>query len=172
MPSTLPDPDPDPRSAHPDDAIVVELPADAHSAPIGRSQRGIPPVNYRALHRGYLAQALATQTLDDTPVMIQERCSYRAGLAGPQSQHWLASIQREIHQLEAQSTWALVPTLQLGRVLIKGRWVFKTKRNPDHTIREYKSRWVAKGFMQEEGVDFHPFIRSYQIYNCTLPRIG
>ena len=155
-------PNPDPRSTDSDDTILVQLPTDAHDAPMGRVRRDVPPVDYRALHRGYLAQALAAQTLDDTPVTIREPCSYQAALAGPQSPHWLASMQREIHQLEAQRTWALVLTLPPGRVLIKGRWVFKIKRNPDHTIREYKSRWVAKGFMQEEGVDY------FDTYAATL----
>ena len=70
MPSTLPDPDP--RSTDPDDTIVVQLPTDAHDAPVGRGRREFPAVDYRSLHRGYLAQALAAQTLDDTPGTIRE----------------------------------------------------------------------------------------------------
>jgi hypothetical protein len=56
----------------------------------------------------------------------------------------------------------VVSALPPGRILIKGRWVYKLKRNPDHSIKEYKSRWVAKGFMQEEGIDY------FETYAATL----
>ena len=36
----------------------------------------------------------------------------------------------------------------------KGRWVFKIKRNLDHYIDRYKARYVAKGFLQEYGVNY------------------
>jgi hypothetical protein len=39
--------------------------------------------------------------------------------------------------------------------VLKGRWVFKIKRNPDHSIDRYKARYVAKGFLQEFGVNYH-----------------
>jgi len=35
-----------------------------------------------------------------------------------------------------------------------GRWVYKVKLHPDDSVKEYKSRWVVKEFMQREGVDF------------------
>jgi len=71
-------------------------------------------------------------------------------------------MQRETKQLEDQHTWKVVPELPPNRVLIKGRWVFKLKRNPDNSIKEFKSRWVAKGFIQEEGVDY------FETYAATL----
>ena len=71
-------------------------------------------------------------------------------------------MQREVQQLEDQGTWQVVPKLPPGRTLIKGCWVYKTKRNPDHTVKQYKSRWVAKGFMQQEGIDY------FETYAATL----
>jgi transposase InsO family protein len=126
----------------------------------GRSHRAIPRPDYRALHYGHLASALLAQP--STPFVVTEPSSYKQALSGPQSEHWYASMQREIKQLEDQNTWQVVQQLPPGRVLIKGRWVFKLKRNPDHSIKEYKSRWVAKGFMQEEGIDY------FETYAATL----
>jgi hypothetical protein len=40
--------------------------------------------------------------------------------------------------------------------------VYKKKLNLDNTVREYKSRWVVKGFMQQEGVDY------FDTYAATL----
>ena len=39
--------------------------------------------------------------------------------------------------------------------VLKGRWVIKIKRNPDHSIDRYKARYVAKGFLQEYGVNYY-----------------
>ena len=34
------------------------------------------------------------------------------------------------------------------------KWVFKIKRNADGSISKYKSRLVAKGYVQRHGVDY------------------
>jgi transposase InsO family protein len=141
-----------------DDNIVLPSPDPQRTE--GRSRRAIPRPDYRALHHGHPASALLAQPT--TPFTVTEPSSYEHALAGPQSEHWYTSMQREIKQLEDQNTWQVVSQLPPGRVLIKGRWVFKLKRNPDHSIKEYKSRWVAKGFMQQEGIDY------FETYAATL----
>ena len=137
------------------------IPSSPQEASYGRGLRNANRPDYRSLHRGYLATALAAST-SSTPSTIAEPSSYKQALSSPQSEEWYASMQREIKQLEDQHTWKVVPELPPNRVLIKGRWVFKLKRNPDNSIKEFKSRWVAKGFMQEEGVDY------FETYAATL----
>lgn len=39
--------------------------------------------------------------------------------------------------------------------LLKSKWVFKTKYNPDGTVQRYRARLVAKGFLMREGVDYY-----------------
>lgn len=44
--------------------------------------------------------------------------------------------------------------LPYGAKPIGLKWVFKLKRNADGSINKYKSRLVAKGYVQRHGIDF------------------
>ena len=50
-------------------------------------------------------------------------------------------------------TWDLVPPLS-GRKPIASKWVFRLKLNADGSVNYYKARHVAKGFTQQEGIDY------------------
>jgi hypothetical protein len=41
-----------------------------------------------------------------------------------------------------------------GRKPLKGRWVFKTKFDSAGKAVRFKARWVVKGYLQQEGVDY------------------
>ena len=44
--------------------------------------------------------------------------------------------------------------LSYGRKLIGSKWKFKKKLNAECKVEKYKSRLVAKGYSQVEGIDF------------------
>ena len=67
---------------------------------------------------------------------------------------WGESMRDEMKSLTENNTWKLVPTPQNGSKIIQGRWVFRTKSDENGKIVKYKSRWVVKGFQQEEGSSF------------------
>lgn len=50
-------------------------------------------------------------------------------------------------------TWELVDLPQ-GKDAIELKWVFRTKHNADGSIQKYKARLMAKGYAQQQGVDF------------------
>ncbi|CAA7058194.1 unnamed protein product [Microthlaspi erraticum] len=68
-------------------------------------------------------------------------------------QVWRGACGEEIASIEKNKTWSLV-TLPFGAKAIGLKWVFKIKRNQDGSINKYKSRLVAKGYVQRHGVDF------------------
>jgi len=39
--------------------------------------------------------------------------------------------------------------------VLRGRLVFKTKRNKEGKIERYKVRWVVKGYAQQQGIDYY-----------------
>jgi hypothetical protein len=62
-------------------------------------------------------------------------------------------MQEEYNSLLDNQTWDLVP-LPSRRKLFKCRWFYKTKSVVDGQISRYKSRLVAKGFQQVQGIDY------------------
>jgi hypothetical protein len=63
-------------------------------------------------------------------------------------------MQEEINALHAQGTWDLVP-LPHAKNLVGCKWIYRIKKNADGSIARHKARFVAKGFSQEEGVDYN-----------------
>lgn len=62
-------------------------------------------------------------------------------------------MQLEFNALQQNQTWSLV--LHSTACNIVGcKWVFKLKRKADGSIERHKDPLVAKGFHQQEGVDF------------------
>lgn len=88
---------------------------------------------------------LAAITLHDEPKSFAEACKHEC---------WREAMKREIAALEANNTWTL-ESLPPGKKVIDAKWVFKTKFKPNGELALHKARLVARGFTQEEGVDFH-----------------
>lgn len=61
---------------------------------------------------------------------------------------------KEIQALEENGTWTL-ENLPKGKRAIDSKWVYKVKYKPNGEVERYKGRLVAKGFTQQEGVDYH-----------------
>ena len=64
---------------------------------------------------------------------------------------WGHEIWDEIHVWE--QSWTLVD-LPDDRHAIENKWIFKRKTDADSSVTIYKSRIVAKGFRQVQGVDY------------------
>jgi hypothetical protein len=71
----------------------------------------------------------------------------------PERKLWLDGARQEIKKLEKRKCWKAVKKPK-HRKLVKSKFVFKLKRDHLGTIKKYKVRLVAKGFSQEEGVDY------------------
>lgn len=66
---------------------------------------------------------------------------------------WRATMVEEINALLKNDTWSLVPPPSQNTVDCK--WVFRVKRNLDGSVDRFKSGLLAKGFHQQQGINFH-----------------
>nr|GFB93968.1 retrovirus-related Pol polyprotein from transposon TNT 1-94 [Tanacetum cinerariifolium] len=66
---------------------------------------------------------------------------------------WIESMQEELHQFDRLDVWELVDR-PLCKNVINMKWLWKNKRDEENTVFQNKSRLVAKGYAQKEGVDF------------------
>jgi hypothetical protein len=62
-------------------------------------------------------------------------------------------MNEEIISIEKNQTWKLVDFPKENKT-VGLKWVFKIKYNEDGSIQKHKARIVAKGYLQQPGVDF------------------
>ena len=62
-------------------------------------------------------------------------------------------MHEKLHQFVQNDVWELVPRPKDINV-IETKWIFKNKSNEHGTIIRNKSRLVAQGYTQMEGIDF------------------
>nr|GEU56594.1 retrovirus-related Pol polyprotein from transposon TNT 1-94 [Tanacetum cinerariifolium] len=66
---------------------------------------------------------------------------------------WIESMQEELYQFDRLDVWELVDR-PLCKNIINMKWLWKNKRDEENTVIRNKSRFMAKGYAQKEGVDF------------------
>jgi hypothetical protein len=88
---------------------------------------------------------LAAEATTDDPQ------SYREAMSSSLQRQWKAAMQQEYASLLENRTFT--PVEHAHSKPIGCKWVYKTKTNPDDTLR-YKARLVIKGYEQVQGVDF------------------
>ncbi|GJV94506.1 retrovirus-related pol polyprotein from transposon TNT 1-94 [Tanacetum coccineum] len=62
-------------------------------------------------------------------------------------------MQDELNQFKRLDVYELVERLVVKNI-IAVKWLWKNKANAENTVIRNKSRLVAKGYRQEEGIDF------------------
>nr|GEV60424.1 hypothetical protein [Tanacetum cinerariifolium] len=63
------------------------------------------------------------------------------------------ALTEELHQFDRLDVWELVDR-PLCKNVINMKWLWKNKRDEENTVIQNKSRLVAKGYAQKEGINF------------------
>ncbi|GJY36008.1 retrovirus-related pol polyprotein from transposon TNT 1-94 [Tanacetum coccineum] len=66
---------------------------------------------------------------------------------------WIESMHDELNQFERLQVWELIPRPE-GKNIIVLKWLWKNKYDAENIVVRNKTRLVAKGYRQEEGIDF------------------
>ena len=84
---------------------------------------------------------------------VTEPTTYQQAVSGKQSELWKNAMDEEMASLLANKTWTLsYPPDGIKPIPVK--WVYKVKCTPEGEIERFKARVVAKGFKQEEGINY------------------
>nr|GEU60442.1 retrovirus-related Pol polyprotein from transposon TNT 1-94 [Tanacetum cinerariifolium] len=66
---------------------------------------------------------------------------------------WIEAMQEELHQFDKLHVWELVDK-PFGKSVIRLKWLWKNKKDEDQIVIRNKARLLAKGYAQEDGIDF------------------
>ncbi|CAI7879017.1 unnamed protein product [Closterium sp. NIES-53] len=102
-----------------------------------------------------VSMLLAPEGDPDAPDIPTPR-SYAEAIEGPYSSQWQAAMDAEMASWKSTGTYVdEVPPP--GANIVSGIWIFRVKRPPG-SPPVFKARYVARGFSQQQGVDFfHTF---------------
>ncbi|OXA43043.1 Copia protein [Folsomia candida] len=82
-----------------------------------------------------------------------EPTTYSAALSSKYAGEWKEAMDSEMRSHSENGTWRLVKR-PVGKKVLKNRWVYKIKHNPNSEIEKFKARLVVKGFNQVKAVDY------------------
>nr|GEV97672.1 uncharacterized mitochondrial protein AtMg00810-like [Tanacetum cinerariifolium] len=72
---------------------------------------------------------------------------------------WIEAMQEELNEFERFEVWELVPRPDKV-IVITLKWIYKVKLDERGGILINKARLVARGYRQEEGIDFEEYFAS------------
>lgn len=85
--------------------------------------------------------------------MDEDPISFKMAMESDNSEEWFDSSKEEMKSMDDNHVWDLVE-LPDGFKTVGCKWVYKTKRNSKGKPERRKSRLVAKGFTQKDGIDY------------------
>jgi hypothetical protein len=104
---------------------------------------------------GYMA--LMTQLIDAEPSSYENAAQHKV---------WQEAMMKEYASIMKNDVWEVVPRPEDKKV-VGSKWIYKVKYATNGSVDKYKARFLAKGFLQREEVDyeenFAPVARSSSI---------
>ena len=90
------------------------------------------------------------------PPIINDEPTFEEAMRSPYAPEWREAMDVELAAHGENATWEDVDVSSIpgDAKLIDSKWILKVKRNPDHSIKKFKVRLVARGDRQRPGIDF------------------
>ncbi|KAH9390919.1 hypothetical protein TYRP_006506 [Tyrophagus putrescentiae] len=115
---------------------------EAVALPLRRSER-------ERRRPAHLDDYVCGKTEEDRP----EPRSYSEAIASDDAEEWTEAMTDEWSSFEAHQTGDIVDAPP-GKKVVKGKWVFKSKHDPESGKSKKKARYVACGYSQVAGIDY------------------
>lgn len=81
--------------------------------------------------------------------------TFKQAMDSPDADKWLKGCKEELAAIQRLGVYTLVKrSTALGRRIMHGKFVFRSKRNEIAEIIRWKVRWVVKGYEAVYGVDY------------------
>jgi hypothetical protein len=115
------------------------------------SDVGIEQLFGEMLDDDLVAWASSLELLDDESTL-----TLKQALSGPEKEQWRQALIDEFASIRKMGVYRLIHRRDMpaGRRILRGKAVFKRKRNEVGDVIRYKARWVVKGFLQVFGEDY------------------
>nr|GEW75709.1 hypothetical protein [Tanacetum cinerariifolium] len=126
------------------DELLNPPPSVDHQAPKVIAVDVIPPV------QADLTGSPSSTTVDRDAPSLMEPKTYKDALT---QSCWIEAMQEELNEFERLKVWELVPRPDKVMVIAL-KWIYKVKLDELGGILKNKARLVARGYRQEEGIDF------------------
>ncbi|CAL9005189.1 unnamed protein product, partial [Prunus brigantina] len=84
----------------------------------------------------------------------EEPTTFQEAVENKERESWMEAMMQEMESLHQNLVWELVPKPK-SRKVMGYKWVFRKKEEMhENEVTIFKARFVAKGFLQKEGVDY------------------
>ena len=129
-----------------DEHVIIQEENSEPQIPLRRSGRE----RRSAISNDYVVYTIENEcdlSMDDDPI------SFKMAMESDNSEEWFDASKEEMKSMDDNHVWDLVE-LPDGFKTIGCKWVYKTKRDSKGKPERRKSRLVAKGFTQKDGIDY------------------
>ncbi|KAL0393234.1 UNVERIFIED_CONTAM: Retrovirus-related Pol polyprotein from transposon TNT 1-94 [Sesamum radiatum] len=126
---------------------MTNVGVNSNSTNLTHDESDLPRRSKRARVVKDFGSDIVTYNIEDDPV------TFKDAMATSEAKQWKEDVKSEMYSIISNGTWVLVD-LPLGCTTIGCKWIFKKKLKPDGSIDKFKVRLVAKGFKQNEGIDY------------------
>ncbi|RVW67331.1 Retrovirus-related Pol polyprotein from transposon TNT 1-94 [Vitis vinifera] len=124
-------------------STFIEAPQIANDNPVDQVVQDLPKI----------VEQPVEQQLDYDIGAENDPETFSQAISCKESNLWYDAMKDEMNSMASNGVWNLVE-LPNGAKAIGCKWVFKTKKDSLGNIERYKERLVAKGFTQNEGIDY------------------
>lgn len=157
----------DPLEAHITEDLLPDIPAFSEEEIASLASTFLPDdqANARTGLEDLIFAAMEADVEPDVPK------TFKQVLESEHKDRWLQAMKDEINSITDHKVFELVPrgAVPAGRKVLKGKWVFSLKRNSEGEIVKFKARFVACGYAQIEGQDYHETTSPTARIRKTLP---